>query len=184
MTDHLNSQFYFLINFSRATKLSNVPFCQLCPNDPHFNPWRIKPNAIYRSLAHFTSWSSKCVQKNHLRNDPCAHRSLCGVQSALSRVKHVGQFLEAGSPVVEVVVVLVSVRAAWSNGAEAACQRALSFIVVDQGCVVRRHVRVVVCSVEALKEETLQALDIIAQREKCALQLYIYSLHLKTDFDV
>lgn len=65
-------------------------------------------------------------------------------------VVHVGQFLEAWSPVVEVVVVLVSVRAARSDGTEAACQGALALKVVDQGCVVRRHVGVVVCRLQAL----------------------------------
>ena len=42
-----------------------------------------------------------------------SHRcSSSGLQSILTWVVHVGQFLKAWSPVVEVVVVLVSVRAA------------------------------------------------------------------------
>lgn len=70
-----------------------------------------------------------------------------------ARVVHVGKFLEAWSPVVEVVVVLVSVRAARRDGTEAACQGALSLEVVDQGCVVRRHIGVVVRRLQALTSE-------------------------------
>lgn len=68
----------------------------------------------------------------------------------LTRVVHVGQFLESWSPVVEVIVVLVFVRTARGERAEAACQRALSLVVVDQGRVVRGHVGVTVCRRQAL----------------------------------
>lgn len=71
--------------------------------------------------------------------------------STLTRVVHVGQFLKSGSPVVEIIVVLVSVRAAGGDRAEAACQRALSLVVVDQGRVVRGHVGVSVCGLQALQ---------------------------------
>lgn len=72
--------------------------------------------------------------------------------STLSWVVHVGQFLKAWSPVIEVVVVLVCVRAAGGDGTQAARQRALAFIVVDQSSVVRRNVRIVVCCFKVLGE--------------------------------
>lgn len=70
----------------------------------------------------------------------------------LTRVVHVGQFLKSWSPVVEIIVVLVSVGAAGGDGAEAACQRALALVVVDQGRVVRGHVGVSVCRLQALQD--------------------------------
>lgn len=49
----------------------------------------------------------------------------------LAGVVHVGQFLEAWSPIIKVVVILVLVWARWGEGTQAACQRTSSFIVVD-----------------------------------------------------
>lgn len=81
---------------------------------------------------------------------------MCGVihvSSILTLSVHVGQFLKAWSPVVEVVVVLVSIRAAGRNRTEAAGQGALALVVIDQGRVIRRHVGVIVCNLEALRED-------------------------------
>lgn len=87
---------------------------------------------------------------------PNAGPFFCEVLSTLAWIVHVGKFLKAWSPVIEVVVVLVSVWAAWSNRAEAACQWAFSLKVVDQGCVVWRHIGIVVCRLQALTREKLQ----------------------------
>lgn len=77
----------------------------------------------------------------------------CMTMGWLMRVIHVSQFLEAWSPVIKVVIVLVLIRVRGGKGAQAACQRAISFIVVDQSCVKWRHVGVVVCNIQALQRE-------------------------------
>lgn len=68
----------------------------------------------------------------------------------LTWVVHVRQFFKARPPVVEVVVVLVTIWAHGGDGAEAACDRAVALIVINQRCVVRWDVQVIVSSVQAL----------------------------------
>lgn len=65
---------------------------------------------------------------------------------------HVCQFLEAGSPFAEAVVVLVS-TARRVQGREASCVRAASFIVKHQQGVVGGRCRVVVSCLQVLGEE-------------------------------
>lgn len=95
------------------------------------------------------------MSKQHRRCDlgPLpASANLAGFLSSLTGVVHVGEFLKPWSPVVQVIVVLILIRAARSDGAEAARHRAVALVVVDQGRVVRGHVGVVVCDLQTLKE--------------------------------
>ena len=62
---------------------------------------------------------------------------------------HVGQLLEAGTPVVEVVIVLVP-RAGGVKGADGAGGRAAALIVKHQQGVIRRSCGVVVCCSQTL----------------------------------
>lgn len=65
---------------------------------------------------------------------------------------HVGQLLEAGSPVIEVVIVLVP-RAGGVKRADRAGSGAAALIVKNQQGVVRRSCGVVVCSSQTLKRK-------------------------------
>lgn len=77
---------------------------------------------------------------------------------ALVGVVQVSQFLEAGPPVTEVVVVLIVIGAPRGNGAQAARHRAVAFVIVDQHRVVRGDVGVFVCSIQALGSESQSTL--------------------------
>lgn len=63
---------------------------------------------------------------------------------------HVCQPGKAGSPISEVVIVLVLISQAGQDGAQCPCHRAISLVVIDERCVVGGHAGVAVCSLQAL----------------------------------
>lgn len=63
---------------------------------------------------------------------------------------HVCQPSKAGTPVLEVVIVLVFISQAGQNGAQCPCHRAISLVVIDESCVIGRHAGVAVRSLQAL----------------------------------
>lgn len=96
-----------------------------------------------------STWGMICAPEYWWTEQVLASRA----PSSLMRVEQISQFLKARPPVVEVIIVLILIRAARSDGAEAACHRPVSLVVVDQGRVIRGHVRVGVCNHQALRGE-------------------------------
>lgn len=83
---------------------------------------------------------------------------------------HVRQPSKAGAPVPEVVIVLVFISQAGQDGAQCPCHRAISLVVVDESCVVGRHARVTVCSLQALWKSPTDLRTTQASREPSGAQ--------------
>lgn len=71
-------------------------------------------------------------------------------RSVVAATVHVGQLLEAGSPVIQVVIVLVPTATGGVEGAQGAGRGAAALIVEDQEGVIWRSCGVVVSSFKAL----------------------------------